>query len=118
MANCIPLGVPPAIAGERDLYYALHRLVADSYRSRRGDIYGPAQPAYPELAGASFYARGNRRLWLASWMERHWAEPFGFRTGHSTPRHTLLARWHGHGRSETVCSHWGMDWSHAVDVRT
>jgi hypothetical protein len=38
MANCIPLG-EPRNRGEKETAYALDRLVADSYRSRGGDIY-------------------------------------------------------------------------------
>ena len=61
--------------------YAFDRLVADSHRSRRGDIYGSAQPPYPELAGASFHARGNCRLRLASRLERDRAKPCGLALG-------------------------------------
>jgi len=61
------LGCAPT-TGEKETVYALDRVVADSYRSRGRHIYGSAQPPYPELAGASFHARGNRRLGLAPWL--------------------------------------------------
>src|ERR1035441_473705 len=58
--------------GERSAgYAALVSLVADTDRTRRGNIHGPAQPPHTQLAGASFSSGGDRGFSVAYGLVRH-----------------------------------------------